>query len=52
VKVLSGYGVLFGSTLINCSLEETFGNVISKLQEEQFSERRVEKVSIEDNKHR
>jgi len=52
VKVLSVNGVLFGSTLMNCSLEETFGNVISRLQEEQFSERRVEKVSIEDNKHR
>ena len=39
IKVLSGNGVLFGSTLMNCSLElveETFGNVISRLQEEQF----------------
>ena len=47
VKVLSGNSVLFGSTIVNCSPEETFKNVISRLQEEQFSERRVEKVSIE-----
>ena len=51
VKVLSGNSVLFGSTIVNCSPEETFGNAILRLQEEQFSERRVEKLSIEDNKH-
>ena len=44
--------MLFGSTIVNCSREETFGDVISRLQEEWFSERSVEKVSIEDNKHR
>ena len=51
VKVLSGNSVLFGLTIVNCSPEETFGNVISKLQEERFSEKRMEKVSIKDNKH-
>ena len=33
---------------MNCSEEETIGNLISRLEEEQFSERRVEKVNIED----
>ena len=52
VKVVSGSSVLFGSKIVSCSNEETFGNLISRLQEEQFSERRVEKVNIEDNKNR
>jgi len=35
------------------SQEETFRNLILRLKDEQyFSERRVDKVNIEDNKHR
>ena len=37
----------FGPKIVNCSEEVTFGNLISRLEGEQFSERRVEKVNIE-----
>ena len=38
---------------VNCSQEETFGNLLSRLEEDKFSESRVERVNIEDNiKHR
>ena len=43
VKVVCGSRVLFGSKIVNCSKEETFGNLISRIQEEQFSERRVKR---------
>ena len=33
VKVVSGCTVLFGSRSINCSQEETFGNLLSRLEE-------------------
>ena len=42
------FQVLFSSKIVSCSEEETIGNLISRLEEEQFSERRVEKVNIED----
>ena len=42
VKVVCGSRVLCGSKIVNCSKEETFGNLISKIQE-QFSERRVKR---------
>jgi len=53
VQVLPGNSVLFGLTIVNCSPEETFGNVynIKITSEERFSEKRMEKVSIKDNKH-
>ena len=31
MKVVSGYTVLFGSRIINCSQEEAFGNLLSRL---------------------
>ena len=31
VKVVSGCTVLFGSRIINCSQEEAFGNLLSRL---------------------
>ena len=37
VKIVSGCTVLFGSRVINCSQEETFGNLLSRL-ENKFSE--------------
>ena len=49
VKVVSGSTVKYGSRIINCSPEETFGNLLSRLEEEKFSESKVEKVHIEDN---
>jgi len=52
VKVVSGRSVLLGSKIVSYSQEETFGNLTLRLQDEQFSERRVEKGNIEDNKHR
>ena len=33
VKAVSGYTVLFGSRIINCSQEEVFGNLLSRLAE-------------------
>ena len=34
VKVVSGCTVLFGSRIINCSQEETFGNLLSSLADQ------------------
>ena len=31
VKIVSGYTVLFGYRIINCSQEEAFGNLLSRL---------------------
>ena len=52
MKVVACSRVLFGLKIVNCSEEETFGNLISRLEEEHFFERRVEKVNIKDDKHR
>ena len=38
VKVVSGCTVLFGSRTINCSQEETLGNLLSRLEEDKFLE--------------
>ena len=38
VEVISGCTVLFGFRIINCFQEETFGNLLSRLEEEKFSE--------------
>ena len=38
MEVVSGCTVLFGSRIINCSQEETFGNLLSRLEEDKFSE--------------
>ena len=37
VKVVSGCTVLFMSRIINYSQEETFGNLLSRLEEDKFS---------------
>ena len=34
VKVVSGYTVLFGYRIINCSQEEAFGNLLSRLADQ------------------
>ena len=49
IKVVSRCTVLFGSRINNCSQEETFGNLLSRLEEDKFSESWVEKVNTEDN---
>jgi len=46
VKVVSGCTVLFGSRIINCSHEEAFGNLLSRLEEEKFSESQVGHVTF------
>ena len=38
VEVVSGCTVLFGSRIINCSQEEAFSNLLSRLEEDKFSE--------------
>ena len=38
VKVVSRSEVLFGSKIISCSGVETFGGLLSRLEEERFSE--------------
>ena len=38
VEDISGCTMLFGSRIINCSQEETFGNLLSRLEEDKFSE--------------
>ena len=38
VEVVSNCTVLFGSRIVNCSQEETFGNLLSRLEEDKFSE--------------
>ena len=49
VTVMSGSRVLFGSKIVSCSSAETFGN-LSRVQEEKFAERRVDKVNIDNGK--
>ena len=46
VKVLSGPKMLFGSKIIQCSVEESFGHLLSRLEGESFAERTVELVKI------
>ena len=48
VKDVSGYTVLFGSRIINCSQEEAFGNLLSRLadREVKFSESWVGRVTF------
>ena len=38
VEVVSGCTVLFGSRIINCSQEEAFSNLLSRLEEDTFPE--------------
>ena len=38
MEVVSGCTVLFGSRIINCFQEDTFGNFLSRLEEDKFSE--------------
>ena len=38
VEVISGCTVLFGSRIINCSQEKAFSNLLSRLEEDKFSE--------------
>lgn len=53
VKILCVSSALFGSKTVSCSEEQALGKLImlSRLQEEQYLERRVE-VLIEGSKHR
>ena len=44
-----GCKVLFGSKIISCSNEESFGGLLSRL-EERFSETPVQKIMIQDDK--
>ena len=50
VKVVSRSEVLFGSKIISCSGVETFGGLLSRLEEERFSETNVQKILIQDGK--
>ena len=52
VKVIACSSMLFGLKIVSFSEKETFRIVISRLEEEKFSERRLHKVSIQDNNHR
>ena len=47
---MSGSHVLFGSKIVSCSHAETFGNLLSRVEEEKFAERRVDKVNIDNGK--
>ena len=42
--------MLFGSKIISCSGVETFGGLLSRLEEERFSETNVQKILIQDGK--
>ena len=46
MKVLSGSKTLFGSRIVQCCAEESFGNLLSKLEGEAFAEKTVEVVKI------
>ena len=46
VEIVSGCTVLFGSRIINCSQEETCSNLLSRLEEDKFSESRVGHVTF------
>ena len=52
VTVIACSRVLFDLKIVSCSKEETFRILILRLEEEHFSERRVDKVNLEDNNHR
>ena len=47
---MSGSHVLFGSKIVSRSSAETFGNLLSRVQEEKFADRRVDKVNIDNGK--
>ena len=46
VKVVSGSRVLFGSKIINCLEYESFGQLLSRLENESFAERQVQGIII------
>ena len=49
MEVVSGYTVLFGSRIINCSQEEAFGNLLSRLADrggQVLKESRVGRVTF------
>ena len=48
VKVVSGCKVLFGSKIISCSEQESFGGLLSRLEEERFAQTQVLKIFIQD----
>ena len=50
VKVVSGCKVLFGSKIISCSEQESFGGLLSRLEEERFAQTQVLKIFIQDAK--
>jgi hypothetical protein len=47
VKVIMGSKVLFGLRIVQCEEEQSFGQLLSQLGGEQFTEKRVEGVRIE-----
>jgi hypothetical protein len=49
IKVVSGAKVLFGSKIMNCSCseEESFGELLSKLEGERFAEKQVHQVMLD-----
>ena len=51
VEVIACSRVPFDLKIVSCSEEETFRILILRLEEEHFSERRVDKVNLEDNNH-
>ena len=48
IKVVSGAKVLFGSKIVSCSVEESFGELLSRLEGERFAERQVHKVNLDE----
>ena len=50
VTVLSGSRILCESKIVSCSSSEMFGNLLSRVQEEKFAERRVDKENIDNGK--
>ena len=46
VKVISGSKTLFGSRIVQCRADESFGQLLSRLDEESFAEKTVELVKI------
>ena len=46
VKVISGSKTLFGSKIIQCYADESFGHLLSRLEGESFAEKTVELVKI------
>ena len=46
MEVLSGSKTLFGSRIVQCCAEESFGHLLSRLEGEAFAEKTVDVVKI------